>query len=67
MLTVTPIEELISVQSLMYIQIHVKRLLLLWDFRHHWNDLTNFSKNLKYQFFKNVCPAGAKMFHSDTP
>ena len=50
MLSVTPIVGLTLVQSLMYIHIHVKRLLFLWDFRHNWNNSTNFSENPKYQF-----------------
>jgi hypothetical protein len=50
MLTATPIVGLTSVQSLMHIHIHVKRLLFLWDFRQNLNNSTNFSKNPKYQF-----------------
>jgi len=66
MLTATPIVGLTSVQSLMHIHIHVKTLLFLWDFRHNWNNLTKFSKNLKYQFSRISAGGSQKMFHSDT-
>ena len=53
-----------SLQPLLYIYIHLKRLLFLWDFRHNWNKSTNFSKNPSV--FNNICLTGTKLFHSDT-